>query len=282
MTGPIRSKLSVASGSMSIGTAPRSDDVPAYPEPGRAPGRAGGTLDEYGTDHRHAGRGGAAAASPKRPPATTQVIIALLVGSAFVMILNETIMSVALPALITDLEVSAGTVQWLTSGFLLTMAVVIPITGFLLQRFPARAIFLASMTLFSTGTLLAALAPGFGVLLGGPRRAGVRHGRDGPAADDDDHEAGPGRAPRADHGHDLDRDRGGARGRADAVRRRSCPRWAGAGCSGSCCPIALVALAAGADVAAGRRRPAPGRSRSTCSRCRCPRSRSPDWSTACR
>jgi DHA2 family lincomycin resistance protein-like MFS transporter len=111
-----------------------------------------------------AGAGGAAVA-PERPPATTQVIIALLVGSAFVMILNETIMSVALPVLITDLQVSAGTAQWLTSGFLLTMAVVIPITGFLLQRFPARAIFLASMILFSSGTLLAALAPGFGVLL---------------------------------------------------------------------------------------------------------------------
>ncbi len=111
------------------------------------------------------GAGGAAAAIPKRPPATTQVIIALLVGSAFVMILNETIMSVALPALIVDLQVSAGTVQWLTSGFLLTMAVVIPITGYLLQRFPPRAIYLASMILFSAGTLLAALAPGFAVLL---------------------------------------------------------------------------------------------------------------------
>ena len=64
--------------------------------------------------------------------------IALLVGSAFVMILNETIMSVALPALIADLGITVGTAQWLTSGFLLTMAVVIPITGFLLQRFPPR------------------------------------------------------------------------------------------------------------------------------------------------
>ena len=93
------------------------------------------------------------------------LVIALLVGSAFVMILNETIMSVALPALIVDLDVTAATAQWLTSGFLLTMAVVIPMTGALLQRFPARAIYLGSMLLFCTGTLLAALAPGFGVLL---------------------------------------------------------------------------------------------------------------------
>jgi len=46
------------------------------------------------------------------------------------------------------------------------MAVVIPITGFLLQRFTTRAMFIAAMTLFSIGTLAAALAPGFEVLLG--------------------------------------------------------------------------------------------------------------------
>ena len=105
----------------------------------------------------------------KRDRATTApgVVIGLLVGSAFVMILNETIMSVALPVLISDLRVTASTAQWLTSGFLLTMAVVIPVTGYLLQRFTALQVYVASMTLFSLGTLVAALAPGFGVLLAG-------------------------------------------------------------------------------------------------------------------
>jgi len=102
-----------------------------------------------------------------RTTQSANVIIALLVCSAFVMILNETIMSVALPVLITDLDITARTAQWLTSGFLLTMAVVIPMTGSLLQRFSVRGSFLASMTLFCTGTLVAALAPGFPVLLVG-------------------------------------------------------------------------------------------------------------------
>ncbi len=101
------------------------------------------------------------------PPAGASLAIWLLVGSAFVMILNETIMSVALPALVADLDVSIGTAQWLTSGFLLTMAVIIPITGFLLQRFSPRRVYLASMSLFSAGTLIAALAPGFGMLMAG-------------------------------------------------------------------------------------------------------------------
>lgn len=102
-----------------------------------------------------------------RAQSSANVIIGLLVGSAFVMILNETIMSVALPALIVDLNIAASTAQWLTSGFLLTMAVVIPMSGSLLQRFPVRRIYLVSMTLFCTGTLVAALAPGFAVLLAG-------------------------------------------------------------------------------------------------------------------
>ena len=99
--------------------------------------------------------------------ARSGTLIAVLVASAFVMILNETILSVALRDLTVELGVATTTVQWLTSGFLLTMAVVIPTTGFLLERFTPRQIFLASLTLFSMGTLLCALAPGFGLLLVG-------------------------------------------------------------------------------------------------------------------
>ena len=99
--------------------------------------------------------------------ARTKTVIALLLVSSFVVILNETIMSVALPRLMADLSVTAGTAQWLTTGFMLTMAVVIPATGFLLQRFTLRSLFMTAMSLFSAGTLLAALAPGFGTLLTG-------------------------------------------------------------------------------------------------------------------
>lgn len=63
------------------------------------------------------------------------LVIGVLVVGAFVMILNETIVSVALPDLSRILSVTPSTVQWLTSGFLLMMAVVIPTTGFLLERF---------------------------------------------------------------------------------------------------------------------------------------------------
>ncbi|GLI28382.1 MFS transporter [Agromyces rhizosphaerae] len=93
-------------------------------------------------------------------------VIWLLLSASFVVILNETIMSVAIPHLQSDLGVTVQAAQWLTTAFMLTMAVVIPITGFLLQRFHTRPVFIAAMSLFSAGTLIAALAPGYEVLLG--------------------------------------------------------------------------------------------------------------------
>ena len=96
-----------------------------------------------------------------------RLVISLLLVSAFVVILNETIMSVALPVLMRDLDIAAEAAQWLTTAFMLTMAVVIPITGFLLQRLNTRPVFLAAMSLFSAGTFISAMAPGFEVLLAG-------------------------------------------------------------------------------------------------------------------
>jgi DHA2 family lincomycin resistance protein-like MFS transporter len=104
-------------------------------------------------------------ASQSRLPARDRQVIGILLVAAFVVILNETIMSVALPRLMVDLDISARTVQWLTTAFMLTMAVVIPTTGFLLQRISTRTVFLLAMSLFSTGTLLAAISPGFWMLL---------------------------------------------------------------------------------------------------------------------
>lgn len=104
-------------------------------------------------------------ASHSRLPARDRQVIGILLVAAFVVILNETIMSVALPRLMVDLDISARTVQWLTTAFMLTMAVVIPTTGFLLQRISTRTVFILAMGLFSAGTLLAALSPGFWMLL---------------------------------------------------------------------------------------------------------------------
>lgn len=92
-------------------------------------------------------------------------VIWLLLAAAFVAILNETTMGVAIPHLIDDLGITAVDAQWLTTAFMLTMGVVIPVTGFLLRRFTTRQMFIAAMTLFSAGTAIAVVAPGFPMLL---------------------------------------------------------------------------------------------------------------------
>ncbi|WP_129787340.1 MDR family MFS transporter [Promicromonospora panici] len=93
--------------------------------------------------------------------------IALLMASAFTVILNETTMSVALPPIMADLGVTATTGQWLTTAFMLTMAVVIPATGFLINRLGTRGAYLLAMSLFTLGTALAMIAPGFLILVTG-------------------------------------------------------------------------------------------------------------------
>jgi DHA2 family lincomycin resistance protein-like MFS transporter len=94
-----------------------------------------------------------------------KLVINLLLVATFVVILNETLMAVAIPRLMRDLNVTAGAVQWLTTAFLLTVSVIIPITGFLLQRMNTRPIYILAMSLFTLGTLIAAVSPDLEVLI---------------------------------------------------------------------------------------------------------------------
>lgn len=93
-------------------------------------------------------------------------LIAVLLAGAFVMVLSETVMGVALPPIMDEFGVTAARGQWLTTAYMLVMAALIPMTGFILQRFSPRMVFIAALTLFCVGTAAAALAPGFSVLLG--------------------------------------------------------------------------------------------------------------------
>ncbi|MET9669379.1 DHA2 family efflux MFS transporter permease subunit [Streptomyces sp. NPDC006475] len=92
-------------------------------------------------------------------------VLRILVLSTFVVLLNETIMVNAIPRLMHEFEVTATAAGWLSTAFMLTMAVVIPVTGWFLQRVSTRTAFSLAMALFLVGTALAAAAPAFPVLL---------------------------------------------------------------------------------------------------------------------
>ena len=92
-------------------------------------------------------------------------IVAVLLSGAVLVVLNQTLLSPALPVIMADQNVDAPTVQWLTSGYSLVEAIVIPLSAYLVGRFPTRTLFIAGMSLFAIGSLCAALSPVFAVLL---------------------------------------------------------------------------------------------------------------------
>lgn len=106
-------------------------------------------------------------AEPSTPTSggRTPTVIRVLVLATFVVILNETIMINAIPRLMTDLAVTERAAQWVSTAFMLTMAAVIPTTGWFLQRVSTRRAYSVAMGVFLTGTALSAVAPSFGVLL---------------------------------------------------------------------------------------------------------------------
>src|SRR6478736_1290074 len=128
--------------------------------------------------HHHHPPGGTLTNNAVRTPADSGVLdpviarrnrvaIVLLLAAVFVVFLNETTMSVAVPEIMDDLRITPSQGQWLTTSFALTMAVVIPTTGYLLQRFQTRPIFITAMSLFTGGTFIAAMSPGFSILIVG-------------------------------------------------------------------------------------------------------------------
>src|SRR5699024_7787483 len=104
---------------------------------------------------------------PDRKPFNRNVVLAILVSGAFVIILNQTLMNTALPAFMKDFGITANLAQWMTTIFMLVNGIMIPVTAFLIQKFTTRGLFLTAMGLFSVGTLICATAPVYVVLLAG-------------------------------------------------------------------------------------------------------------------
>ena len=97
-----------------------------------------------------------------RPP---YGILAVLMIGAFIAFLNNTLLNIALPSIMKDLNVDTSTVQWLSTGFMLVNGILIPTTAFLIQKYSVRRLFLIAMALFTLGTILAGFAHAFPLLL---------------------------------------------------------------------------------------------------------------------
>jgi EmrB/QacA subfamily drug resistance transporter len=83
----------------------------------------------------------------------------------FMVVLDNSALNVMVPHFITDFKTSYSTVQWAITGYALAQAAVIPLSGWLADRFGAKRVFLTSIALFSLGSLLCAFAPGIKLLV---------------------------------------------------------------------------------------------------------------------
>ncbi|MBU8906677.1 MDR family MFS transporter [Desertibacillus haloalkaliphilus] len=92
-------------------------------------------------------------------------LLAVLLSGAFVAILSETILNVALNAIMADFGVASSTVQWLVTGYMLVIGTLIPISAYFMQRFTTRQLFITAMSLFTIGTVISGVSPVFAVLL---------------------------------------------------------------------------------------------------------------------
>ena len=79
--------------------------------------------------------------------------------------LLSTALTTALPSIMEDLSISATTGQWLTSGYSLAMGIMMPLTAFLIRRFPTRRLYIFSLVLFLAGLFLNAIAPSFPLMM---------------------------------------------------------------------------------------------------------------------
>ncbi|WP_084171373.1 DHA2 family efflux MFS transporter permease subunit [Alicyclobacillus contaminans] len=93
------------------------------------------------------------------------VILMVLLLGVFVAILNQTLLNVAIPHLMTAFNVSADTVQWLSTAYMLTTGVLVPLSAFLIGTFTTRQLFIISMVLFTAGSFICSISPTFGVML---------------------------------------------------------------------------------------------------------------------
>ena len=98
---------------------------------------------------------------------TKEIIIinAVLILAGFFGMLNQMLLSPALPSIMVEMNVDASTVQWLTTGYMLMSGIMVPVTAFLLDRFTTRRLFFVAMGMFTAGTFTAAISTEFSVIM---------------------------------------------------------------------------------------------------------------------
>ncbi len=95
------------------------------------------------------------------------LLVVTLITGVFITVLNQTILATAFPTLMDEFNIDTGTVQWLTTGFMLVNGIMIPVSAFLAAKVPTRWLYIGAMAIFGVGTTVAFVASDFALLLTG-------------------------------------------------------------------------------------------------------------------
>ena len=99
-------------------------------------------------------------------PGKRTLIFINLVVSGIASSILATAMTTALPNLVEYFGISTAIGQWITSGYSLAMGTIMPLTAFLITRFPTKKLYMAGIGCFLVGLLLSIFAGNFGMMMG--------------------------------------------------------------------------------------------------------------------
>ncbi len=95
------------------------------------------------------------------------LLVATMLIGTFTTFITQTILTTAFPTLMNSFHISASLVQWLTTGFMLVMGIMIPVSAWLLSKFNVKHLYITAMSIFFIGTVLSRFAWSFPALLAG-------------------------------------------------------------------------------------------------------------------
>ena len=93
------------------------------------------------------------------------VIFVVLCATCTGLALLSTALNTALPSMAADLGVSSAQIQWVVSAYALVLAVAMPLTAYLVTRFPTRRLYLAALGLYLACTVVCALSSSFALTM---------------------------------------------------------------------------------------------------------------------
>lgn len=96
---------------------------------------------------------------------TRRLLVVTILLGGFLSTLTETILNNALPTIMQVFKVSQSMAQWLSTGYIMIVGIILPVSGYFFNRFPLRPLFLSTLGVFLAGTTLSAFAPNFFCLL---------------------------------------------------------------------------------------------------------------------